>query len=107
VAVLNRSRCASDTRLAAIAMAFIVAIVGMPALYGIVMADSHCAITTDICHPLQSVDVTPASMFAPPPQVFGAAEAPHHSRRAVNLARGSSVSRLAEGPDTPPPERLS
>jgi hypothetical protein len=104
---LNRSRFASDTRLAALAMAFVVAIVAMPTLYGILMADSHCTITTDICHPLQSVDLSPASLFAPPPQVFRAAEAVQPSRIAIKLANGSSLSRLAEGPDTPPPETVS
>ena len=107
MAVLNRNRFPSDTRLAALAIAFVVTIVSMPALSGIVMADSHCTITTDICHPLQSVDVSPASMFAPPPQVFRTAEVFHHSRLAINFANGSSLSRLADGPDTPPPERLS
>jgi len=88
-------------------MAFIVAIVSMPTLCGILMADTHCAITTDICHPLQSVDVGPASMFAPPPRVFRTADAIQHLWLAIDFANGWSKSRLAEGPDTPPPKSLS
>jgi hypothetical protein len=88
-------------------MAFVVAMVAMPTFYGVVVIDSHCSIAADICHPLQSVEVSPASLFAPPPQVFHAAEAVQLSRRGITLENDSSLNRLTDPPDTPPPEPLS
>jgi hypothetical protein len=104
MAFLTRVRRASDTRLAAVALALVLAIVSMPMLSGIVMADCHCAITMDICHPIQPIDATPASLFAPPPQISSIVDAPRNTHQTIAHFHVASADRPAEEPDPPPPK---
>jgi len=67
---LNSSRVALDTRVAAAALALILAIVSMPTLTVWVVEETHCCISMDICHPAQAVDVVHGPLLAPAPARF-------------------------------------
>lgn len=90
--------------LISLAMAIIVAIAGVPILYGVVAGDTRCAITLDICHPVQSVSSSAAPLLAPPPAPMPITNAPLQLReRLVAFAR-AHASRPADAPDPPPPK---
>jgi hypothetical protein len=104
--VLSGSRIALDTRIAAVAMAIIFGMVTVPMVSGWVVADTHCTITMDICHPAQSIDVSHASLFAPAPQLFTITEASRAIVVALDDAYRAMAGRLGEAPDLPPPKTL-
>ena len=106
MAVLSGYRFALDTRIATVALAFVIAMVGMPLVSGWVIADSHCAITMDICHPAQSADVGNAPLLAPVPQLFSRADIPRTVLAIGDMYR-AIAGRLGEAPDLPPPETLA
>lgn len=87
-------------------MALVLAVVSMPMLSGLVIADLHCVITTDICHPLQPIDASPASLFAPPSQMPRVAELPRDTRQTIKTFQIVKIDRLGETPDPPPPKAL-
>jgi hypothetical protein len=107
VAVLSASRFTLDTRTAALALAFVLATVSMPMMSGWVVADSHCAITMDICHSAQSIYVSHAPLFAPAPQVFSLSDASRAAVLAIDDAYRACAGRLGEAPDLPPPKTLA
>jgi hypothetical protein len=107
VAVLSGNRLALDTRIAAVAVVFVLATVSTPMLCGWVVADSHCAITMDICHPAQSIDVGHAILFAPTPQLFSLHDVSRDAVLAIDDAYHAMVGRLGEAPDLPPPKTLA
>jgi hypothetical protein len=78
--------------------------VSMPVMSGWVIADAHCAVTMDICHPAQSADVGHAPLFAPAPQVFLIRDASREAVLAIDDGYRVSSSRLGEAPDSPPPK---
>lgn len=97
-------RFALDARLTAFALALMIAIVGMPILNGWVVADSHCGITMDICHPAQATDIGHAPLLAPKAQPCAMNQAPREVFLAINDAYRESASRLCDTPDLPPPK---
>jgi hypothetical protein len=103
---LNRSRFAIDTRIAAMALAMILATVSMPMMTGWAIADSHSALTMDICHPAQWIDVSHAPPFAPAPHLFSMNDVAHDAVHAIDDAYLAMAGRLGEAPDPPPPETL-
>jgi hypothetical protein len=108
VVVLSGNRIALDTRIASVALALVVAIVSTPMMVGgWVLADAHCAITMDICHPAQSIDVSHAPLLAPAPHLFPMSEASRDGVLAVADAYRARAGRLGEAPDLPPPKTLT
>jgi len=107
VAVLIASRFALDTRIATVALALILAIVSFPLMCGWVVADSHRAITMDICHAAQAVDVSSAPLFAPAPRLFAMNEASREAVFAIRDSYYTMAGRLGEAPDLPPPKTLA
>lgn len=103
VLIANR-RSARERRAVSIALAMIVGVMSMPVVYGIVFLDARCAITLDICHPLQSVDSSAPTLLAPPTPGVRIAGAHPQWRESVDLAASEPLSRLAEAPDPPPPK---
>jgi hypothetical protein len=106
VAILSGNRLGLDTRLATVALALVLAAVSMP-MCGWVVADSHCAIAMDICHPAQSIDIGHASLFAPAPQLLSITEASRDTVLAIDDAYCATADRLGEAPDLPPPKTLT
>ena len=107
MAVLSAKRCALDTRVAIVALAFVLAAVSMPMMSGWVVADSHCAITMDICHPAQSIEVSHAPLFAPAPQLFSMTDNSRDAVLAIDDAYRATAGRLGDAPDLPPPKTLT
>jgi len=107
VALLSRRRFALDTRIATVALAFVVAMVGMPMMSGWVIADSHCAITMDICHPAQTADVGHLPILAPTPQVLSMADLPRDEFLAIDDGYRAGAGRLCDAPDLPPPKVIA
>jgi hypothetical protein len=71
------------------------------------IVDSHCAITLDICHPAQSIDVSSAPMFAPAPRLFSMGACSSEAILVIDDAYRTMAGRLGEAPDSPPPEMLA
>ena len=107
MAVLSGSRFAPDTRIATIALAFVLAIVSLPIPSGWVVTDSHCAITMDICHPAQSIDISHAPLFVPAPLLSSKIDASPEVVIAIDDAYTAIAGRLGEAPDPPPPKALA
>jgi hypothetical protein len=74
---------------------------------GWVIADSHCTITMDICHPAQSIQVSHAPLFAPAPPVFSLSDASRDAVLAIDDAYRARTGRLGEAPNLPPPRTLA
>jgi hypothetical protein len=106
MAVLGANRGAIDTRVAIVALAFLLASVSMPVISGWVVADSHCAITMDICHPVQASDVSHAPLFAPAPQVVSMSEVSREAIIAIDDGYRVIAGRFGDAPDPPPPKTL-
>jgi hypothetical protein len=104
VAVLSGNRFALDTRIAIVAFAFILATVSIPMTGAWVVADSHCAITMDICHPAQSIDSAHGPLFAPAPQLFSMIFPSPDAVLAIDDAYLAMAGRIGEAPDLPPPK---
>jgi hypothetical protein len=107
VVVLRANRFALDTRIATIALALVLAAVSMPMMCGWVVADSRCAITMDICHAAQSIEVSGAAWFVPAPQLFTLASPARDSLRVTDHFYQAIDGRLGEAPDPPPPKTLA
>jgi hypothetical protein len=107
VAVLSGNRFPLDTRIAAVALAFVLATVSIPMMSGWVVADSHCAITMDICHPAQSLDISHAPLFASAPPLFLMTDASCAAILAIDDVYRAMAGRLGEAPDLPPPKTLA
>jgi hypothetical protein len=90
--------------LVSLAMAIIVAIAGVPILYGVVAGDTRCAITLDICHPVQSVSSSAAPLLAPPPAPVPITSARFQLRERLAAFAPTHASRPADAPDPPPPK---
>lgn len=104
---MNGSRVALDTRIATVALALVLAMVGMPIMSGWVLADARCAITMDICHPAQSIDVTHTPLLAAGPKPFSMNKASRDAVRSIDYGYRAMSGRLAEAPDLPPPKALA
>lgn len=104
---MRAGRCALNTRIVPIAVALVLATVGMPMMCGWVVADSHCAVTMDICHPAQSMDVSGAAWLTPAPQLVALARPARDSLRATDHLYQAIEGRLGEAPDSPPPKTLA
>jgi len=101
---LRSRRFALDTRVAAVALALILAMVSAPMICGWVVADSHCTITMDICHAAQSVDVSQAPLMAPAPRLFSMRDGSRDAVLAIDDCYQAMAGRLGEAPDPPPPK---
>jgi hypothetical protein len=84
----------------------VLASVSTPMVCGWMIVDSHCAITMDICHPAQSLDVSSAPLFAPAPRLFSMNAVSCEAIRAIDDGYRTMAGRLGEAPDSPPPEIL-
>jgi hypothetical protein len=104
VAVLSTRRCAVDTRIATVALAAILALASMPMVCGWVVADSHYALSADICHPLQSLDVGSAPLPAKAPRLFSVSDTSRDAFVAIDDPDSMIAGRLGEAPDLPPPK---
>ena len=104
---MSASRYALDTRIATIALALVLAMVGMPLVGGSMVVDSHCAITMDICHPTQSADLNSAALFAPAPRLFSMNNRWRDAVLAIDDPYESLAGRLGEAPALPPPKTLA
>ncbi|HLI80166.1 MAG TPA: hypothetical protein VKV03_09295 [Candidatus Binataceae bacterium] len=107
MAVLNARHFALDTRIATVALALILATVTLPIVTGWVAADSHCAFTTDICHPAQAVDLSHAPLLAPAPYLIEEHLIAPDAILAIRDGYRSMTSRLSEAPASPPPKALA
>ena len=107
MAVLSVDRFALDTRIGAVALGLVLAIVSMPMMSGWVIPDSHCAFTMDICHPAQSIEVSHAPLFAPAPQPFSMTDNSRDAVLAIDDAYRATAGRLGDAPDLPPPKTLT
>ena len=104
---MSRSHFALDTRIATVALAMVLAVVSTPIVCGLVVTDSHAAITTDICHPAQSIDVGSAPLFVPAPQLFSFNGVSRDATHAIHDFYDMMAGRLGEAPDLPPPKTLA
>ena len=104
---MSGNHTAPESRIAAVALVLVLATVSMPMRCGWVVADPHCAITMDICHPAQSVDVSHAALFAPAPQIFSLRDGARDAVLAIDDAYRAMAGRLGEAPDLPPPKTLA
>ncbi len=107
MAVLRASRFAPYTRIATIALAVVLAIVSMPIVCGWVVADAHSAITMEICHPTQSLDVSAAPLLVPSPRLDSIKYAFDGAVLKIDDAYRGIAGRLGEASDPPPPETLA
>jgi len=105
---LKNNRFAFDTRLAAVILALVVAIVSTPVVVSrLVKPDSHCCVSSDICHPIQPIDVSPAPLLASPPNISAMNEIPRDSALAVGSNYHAMTDRLGDAPESPPPKALT
>ena len=101
------NRFALDTRIAAVLVALIVAVVSTPIVVGaIVKPQSHCCLTSDICHPVQVIDVSHAPLVASPPNISAMNEIPRDSALAASVLYRGMSDRLGDAPESPPPKPL-
>jgi len=107
MALLSRSRFALDTRVATVALALILATVSLPLIGGWIVTDSQCALTMDICHPAQTIEVGLVTLFAPAPQSFFLLDAPREGILACDDCYRAQGDRLGDAPDPPPPKNLA
>ena len=103
---MRTPRFALDTRIATVALAFVLAMAALPTMSGWAIVDAHCAITMDICHTVPSTDVSHAGLLGLAPQL-PAATYPRDSIRLNSDGCLSPISRDAERPDLPPPKFLA
>ena len=105
---MKKNRFAFDTQIAAVILALIVAIVSTPVLVGAaIKTNSRCCITSDICHPIQLIDVSPAPPLASPPNMSAMNEIRRDSALAVSLRYRAMNDRPGEAPESPPPKPLA
>lgn len=107
MAVLSARNFALDTRIAAAALALIVAMVTLPVVTGWVVTDAHCCFTMDFCHQAQVVDVSHAPLLAPGPQKFSRNSNAPDAMLATDDGYQSMTGRLGEAPASPPPKALA
>jgi hypothetical protein len=101
---LRHSRFALDTRIATVVLAMVLAVVSMPIMCGWVVTDARAAITMDICHPAQSIDVSHAALFAPAPPLLSIDDGSRDAVLAIGDSSDPVAGRLGEAPELPPPE---
>ena len=107
MAVLSASRFAPDSRIAAAALAVIIAVVSLPLMGGWTVADARCALSMDICHPAQALDNAHAVLVVAAPIVIAARLSSPEQGWSIRCDYHVAVGRLCDAPEPPPPETLT
>jgi len=101
---LTKRSIALETRIATAALALVIAAVSLPLVSGWILSDSHCCITTDICHPAQAVDAVHGPLLAPAPEAFSKASMARDAMLVIDHGYKALNDRPSESPDSPPPK---
>jgi len=101
---LNQGRTALETRIATVALALVLVVVGLPTLTGWIIDEAHCCITMDVCHPVQAVNPVHGPLLAPAPAPFSKPSSARDAMLAINDGYRRLSGRLREAPDSPPPK---
>lgn len=104
---MTRRSIALETRIAITALALVIAAVSLPLVGGWVLSDSHCCITTDICHPAQAADAVHGPLLAPVPAPYSEASMARDALLAIHDGYHRLNGRLREAPEIPPPKAHS